>query len=367
MVETGGWVPDVRKIAVVRANSLGDFVFALPALDALRSAYPDAEIVLLGLDWHARFLAGRPGPVDRVVVVPPYGGVSVWEGTPEDPAEQERFFASMAAERFDLAVQIHGGGLHSNPFTRRLGARLTAGLKTPNAVALDRWVPYVYSQKEVARYLEAVALVGAPPRGLEPRIAVTPADLAEANRLVPDTGLPLVALHPGAVDSERRWPPEKFASVGDALAAAGARVVVTGTASEGKLVRAVIETMRGEALDLCGRTTLSGLAGLLSRCAVVVANDTGPLHLAAAVGAATVGIYWGYNLLNAGPLTRARHRPCIGWRVDCPTCHANRVLQACADRSSLIADVAVERVVAAALELLTAAGDGSQGNHALVA
>lgn len=61
---------DVRRIAVLRANAIGDLVFALPALDALRAAYHQAEIVLLGLPWHADFLAGRPGPIDRVEVVP---------------------------------------------------------------------------------------------------------------------------------------------------------------------------------------------------------------------------------------------------------------------------------------------------------
>src|SRR5439155_12340988 len=59
--------PGVEKIAVLRANALGDFIFALPALDALRAAYPAAELVLLGAPWHARLLTGRPGPVDRAV------------------------------------------------------------------------------------------------------------------------------------------------------------------------------------------------------------------------------------------------------------------------------------------------------------
>lgn len=65
-------VPGVRRIAVLRANVLGDFIFALPALEALRAAYPQAEIVLLAKKWHATFLQGRPGPVDRVVAVPPF-------------------------------------------------------------------------------------------------------------------------------------------------------------------------------------------------------------------------------------------------------------------------------------------------------
>src|SRR5256886_2793542 len=184
-------VPGVRRIAVLRANALGDFIFALPALEALRAAYPQAEIVLLAKKWHAAFLQGRPGPVDRVVAVPPYPGVSEEPGTPgtrhslECSAELEQFFEAMARERFDLAIQIHGGGRYSNPFLLRLGARLTVGLKTPDAAPLDRWVPYLYFQSEVLRYLEVVALVGATTRVLEPRIAVTAQDLAEAERVVP--------------------------------------------------------------------------------------------------------------------------------------------------------------------------------------
>ena len=82
-----GQVSDVLKIAVLRANGLGDFLFILPALEALRAAYPQAEIVLLANAWHASFLAGRPGPIDRVVVVPPSRGVSREPDFAEDSAE----------------------------------------------------------------------------------------------------------------------------------------------------------------------------------------------------------------------------------------------------------------------------------------
>ena len=87
-------VPDIRKIAVLRANGLGDFIFALPALEALRVAYPEAEIVLLGKKWHANFLANRPGPVDRVIVVPVSKGVNEEPGLMENLAEQEQFLRS---------------------------------------------------------------------------------------------------------------------------------------------------------------------------------------------------------------------------------------------------------------------------------
>ncbi|MBX6313693.1 MAG: glycosyltransferase family 9 protein [Isosphaeraceae bacterium] len=346
-------VEGVRKIAVLRANALGDFLFAMPALEALHAAYREAEIVLLGQHWHAQFLAGRPGPVDRVVVVPYGRGIyDPPPGMAEDAEAQERFFDAMTRERFDLAVQLHGGGRHSNPFMLRLGARLTVGLKAPEAPPLDRWVPYIYFQSEILRYLEAVALVGARTDRLEPRLTVLESDLAESRRVVPETEVPLVVLHPGASDPQRRWPPEKFAAVGDALAAAGAHVLVTGIPREQPLVEAVLGAMRAEAQSLCGALSLGGLAGLLARCRVVVSNDTGPLHVAAAVGTATVGIYWCGNLITAGPLSRTRHRPAISWRLECPRCGRNCLEGNCRHPESFVADVATEEVIASALELL---------------
>lgn len=138
MLNLAAPVAEVRKIAALRANGIGDLMFVLPALVALRRAYPRAELVLLGQAWHARFFRGRPGPVDRVIVVPPSRGVNGSETTDDDPAALGRFFAAMQAERFDLASQLHGGGRHSNPFVRRLGARVTAGLKSVDAE--PRWL-----------------------------------------------------------------------------------------------------------------------------------------------------------------------------------------------------------------------------------
>lgn len=356
--------PGIQKIAVLRANAIGDFIFALPALEALRSAYPAAEIVLLGQEWHARFLAGRPAPVDRVVVVPPSRGVNDSAYTPgeENPAELEQFFEKMARERFDLAIQLHGGGRYSNPFVRRLAARLTVGMRTPDAEPLDRWIPYIYFQNEILRYLEVVSLIGASPTALEPRIAVTEADLAESYEVISkEHPQPLVALHPGAGSPRRRWPPEQFAAAGDAMAMAGAHVVVTGHRPEEQpITEQVVSTMQAEAVNLWARLSLGGLAGLLSRCAVVISNDSGPLHLAAAAGAATVGIYWCGNLINAGPVTRTHHRPAISWRLNCPRCNLNTIETTCEHEDSFVADVPSAEVIASALDLLGASNGLAQ-------
>src|ERR671917_940982 len=312
-------VDNVRKIAVLRAGGIGDFIFTLPALHALRAAYPEARITLLGEAWHEELLSGRPGPIGRALAVPRSTGVNGPDtGVDEDEEELERFFARMREERFDLALQMHGGGGYSNPFVRKLGARVTAGTKTPEAVALDRNVPYVYYQSEILRYLEVASLVGARTEDLEPRLPVTDEDLAEAGDAVHEAEGTLVALHPGAGDPRRRWPPEKFAAVGDALAGAGVHVAVVGIEEDRPLIFGIVDAMSHEVHNLCGRLSLRGLAGILSRCAVVVSNDSGPLHLATAVGAATVGIFWGPNFINANPPLRTQHRPALSWRVNAP-------------------------------------------------
>lgn len=345
-------VQDVGKIAVLRANALGDFVFALPALTTLRAAYPTAEIVYLGQPWHTAFLAGRPGPWDRAIAVPPSRGVYDEPDVSEDAAELDRFFEAMQAERFDLAVQMHGGGRYSNPFTRRLGARLAVGPQAADAEPLDRSLPYIYWQNEILRWLEVVSMVGGRVIGLEPCLAVTAADVDESRAVVPEQGRPLVALHAGAGDPRRRWPTAKFAAVGDALAEAGAHVVLTGAGMESPLAEAILAAMAAPAQDTTGRLSMGGLAGLLSRCAVVVSNDSGPLHLAAAVGTATVGVFWFGNLIVAAWPTAARHRAAISWRTRCPECGAGYMASRCEHTASAVGDVEVDEVRGPALELL---------------
>jgi ADP-heptose:LPS heptosyltransferase len=358
----GALVQGVERIAVLRANAIGDFIVSLPALEALRAAYPDAELTLLACDWHRDFLAGRPGPVDRCVPVPPSVGVRD-DRPPAPPAAVEAFLADMRARRFDLAVQLHGGGRHSNRFVRGLGARVTIGSRGPDAPPLDRWVPYTGYQPEVLRFLEVVGLAGAAPVTLEPRIQVTAADRAEAARALSEGGrdAPLVALHPGAKDPRRRWPLEKLAGVGAELAAKGARLLVIGDAGERELAARVVAGLGGQAADLSGRLSLGGLAALLQRCTLLVGNDSGPVHLAGAVGTATVAVYWCVNLLNAGPLSRTRRRALVSWRQHCPLCGADATRGGCPHPASFVAEVEAAEVAAEALDLLEREGGAANG------
>lgn len=355
MTPAGPLVEDVERIAVLRGNALGDLVVALPALESLRAAYPNAAITLLGRAHHAALLgSGRASPVDRVVSLPE--GAIGDEATTDPALDRPAMLQWLADERFDLAIQMHGGGRNSNAFLRALGARVTAGSRTPDAPELDRWVPYEHYQWEVARYLEVVGLVGAPPVAIEPHLAVSPDDLDAVAAALPELGTDAyVVLHPGATDPRRRWPVECFAEVGRHLAAAGERIVITGVASEAPLTAALRDALRSETDEppiVAEGLDLPALIGLLAEASVVVSNDTGPLHLAMAVGTPTVGIYWVGNLINAGPFTRRLHRPLVSWRVDCPVCGAGVRQPRCEHDPSFVDDVPVAAAIEAAGALL---------------
>lgn len=361
----GSLVDGVSRLGVLRASALGDFVQALPAFEALRAAYSAAELVLVGTPTHAALVAGRSSPVDRVIPLPvgalwhtgralrAHGdAASPVAGAPPEirPAE---IIQTLRAERFDLVVQLHGGGGETNPVAAALEAPVTAGAVAPGARPLDRSIPFVHYQSETLRALEVVGLVGAPPVTLEPRLAVTAADRAAAAQVLRGDARWAV-LHPGASDPRRRWAPERFAAVGDDLARRGLSVAITGVGrDEADIASEVAAWMRTTPAVLVDRLSLPALVGVLATARLVVANDTGPLHLAAAVGTPTVGIYWFGNLITGAPPFRARTRPVVAWRPSCPACGADATeTRGCDHGVSFVDDVGVDAVESAIEELL---------------
>ena len=344
-------LPNVKKIAVLRALGLGDFIVSLPALEALRAAYPDAEIVYLGAKWLLSFARGRKLPFDRVVGVPESRGVNDKGGCNENQLELDLFFKEMQLEKFDLAIQLHGGGRNSNPFIKKMGSRLTIGMKTQDALPLDLWIPYAVYQPEIMRYLEVVSLVGARPVSYEPQISLEREDLEEIRPCLKQEKS-MALLNPCCVDSRRRWAPEKFAEVADWLLYQGMEVFLNGTADESFLCHQVVAGMKGKAIDLSGKLSLGGLLGLLSKMSLMVSNDSGPLHAAYALGTPSVGIYWFLNYIHFGPFTAERNTPVISWQMECSVCGKNNFKDSCLHGDSFVDGIGVEEVIGAASSLL---------------
>ena len=344
-------LPDVSRIAVLRANGVGDYVVAEPALAALRAAYPHAEITLLGAAHTRPLVEDRPGPCDRYVQVPLTRGVRVGPDPDAPPEVLEAWCAEQRAYRYDLAVQLHGGGRNSNALLLRLGARHTAGAATPDAPKPDRWVPYTAYQHDTLRWLEVVATVGAAPLRFEPEVAVTAADLAESRSVLPPDGRPIVTVHPGATDPRRCYPEERLGAVARTLADRGARVVVLGGPAETDRVARVVQGVGRDVETVVGGTSLGGLLGTLRRSSLLLANDSGPRHLAGAVGTPTVAVFTYANLADVAPLARTWHRMTVSWTSACAGC-GRRVLDGpCDCRQSATWDVPEAEVRDLAVEL----------------
>jgi ADP-heptose:LPS heptosyltransferase len=295
---------------VFRALKLGDMLCAVPAFRALRAAFPEAQIVLAGLPWAAEFVDCYRGFLDGFREFPGYPGL------PEREPEVERlptFLKAMQAEQFDLCVQMHGSGGITNGLIARFGAGQNAGFFEPGTVCPDpsTFIPYPDWGLELRRLLRLLEHLGIAPRGEHLEFSLRDEDIRGARQMCESYGLKpheYACIHPGASLPGRRWPPARFADVASALANDGLEIVLTGSAGELELTRAVARAMPFSPIDLAGRTPLGPLAALLSQAQLLVCNDTGVSHLADALGVPSVVISTGNNPERWAPIDQRLHR-----------------------------------------------------------
>lgn len=300
----------LRKVALVRASRLGDFICATPAFRALQVALPQAEITLIALPY-VRELVARSPHLDRFEAFPGFPGIAEQFF---DARRATDFFQRMQAERFDLAVQLHGSGVYANPFTLLLGAHMTAGFVRAGDPAgrLDAALPLPKRGREVQRVLALPHFLGAPDCGEETEYPLWPEDHATAEALLTGTVRPLIGLHPSARDVDKTQPPALFAAVGRELQRIhGGTVVVLGDQAAASSTTAVADMLGGPCLpclNLVGKTPLGLLGAVIARLSVLVTNDSGPAHIAYALGTPSVTIFSQTDPEEWGPAPSGSHR-----------------------------------------------------------
>ncbi|WP_298741255.1 glycosyltransferase family 9 protein [uncultured Chitinophaga sp.] len=291
---------NINKIAILRALQLGDMLCMIPAVRAIKKAYPQAEITLLGLPGKENFVQRFNHYFSRLL---PFPG---WPGLPEqeaDPAGIARFLLDAQQEQFDLVLQMQGSGAHTNDCCFLLNGRITAGLR-----AAGVWAPnetlfplMTESEHEILRLLKIVHALDIPIDGTALEFPIHAEEYAGAGMIMELLNLQAgnyICLHPGARDPRRRWSAAHFAAVGDALAAMGHTIVVTGAAEEAALTQAVTAQMQYPAIDLvaqAGQTTIGEMAALIQSSQLLLSNDTGVSHIAAALCIPSVIIFSDYS------------------------------------------------------------------------
>jgi len=310
-----------RRIAIMRALQLGDLLVAVPAFRAIRARFPSAEITLIGLPWAREFVYRYRQYIDRFVEFAGYPGI---KEMPVDLDRTQHFLAEQRAYGYDLVIQMHGAGQTSNAFVLELNGKVTVGYYEGKPPAgLTPGAPYPHNKHEIWRNLGLAALLGC--STLDPRLdfPLFDEDHAEAASLLrslPHAGRPWIALHPGSRPLARRWPPTYFAAVADELARQfNAQILLTGSPGEEQTVQTVMDHMRAPSQNLVGKTSLGGLAALMSKLDLFISNDTGPAHVACAVDTLSITIFGPADYQRWAPLDQARH-PSVRRPVACSPC-----------------------------------------------
>jgi lipopolysaccharide heptosyltransferase II len=363
-----------RRILCVRLDSLGDVLMCTPAMRALRQAVPGRTLTLLG----------SPSGVAAQPFIPELDDAIAWDApwmkatglkaaglkatVPRAHTSGPALIATLAARAFDAAVIFTTYTQSALPAAllcqlAGIPLRLAHCRENPYDLLTD-WIPdpepATLVRHEVQRQLALVQRVGC--RSAEPGLTFVPrpADFAAARMRLSAAGVapdrPWILLHPGASAASRRYPPAHWAHVLRLLAdVPRLPLVLTGSAAEAELVDTIQFASAVPAISLAGRLSLGELGAALQLAAVAVTNNTGPAHMAAAVGTPVVDLY---------ALTNPQHTP---WHVrnrvlfhdvPCRFCYKSTCPQG---HQACLAGVAPQRVAAAVRELLGAAQPPAPG------
>jgi lipopolysaccharide heptosyltransferase I len=312
------------RILLIKLSSLGDVIHALPTLEALRSLYPEGHITWLVEDTNAPVVAGHPA-LDEVWPVPrPRSGNGLFGKNLLKMLQTAR---RLREAPFDLVIDLQGlmksalwVALARSP--RKVGYDRTRELSY--LPLTERLIPYDPEAHAVWRYLNVARHLGAPAGPPRFRLGLSlPEDLSRLVSLA--TGQPLAVLHPGARWPTKLWPGAYWAHLAGWLAhEKGFQVVITGSAADREMVADIAAQTGAPLINLAGRTSLAELAALLQRARLAVTTDTGPMHLAAALGTRVVALFGPTAPWRTGPFGEGHEvvrleMPCSPcFRRDCP-------------------------------------------------
>jgi heptosyltransferase-1 len=306
------------RILLIKLSSLGDVIHTLPTLEALRSLYPQGHITWLVEDTNAPVLAGHPALDEVWPVARPRLGKGRFL---ENLQQAIRVARRLREEPFDLVIDLQG--LLKSAFwvalargKRKLGYDRTREF---SYLALtDRLAPFDPEAHAVWRYLNLARHLGAPATPPRFRIGITQPD--ELRHLAPlKPGQPLAVLHPGARWPTKLWPAAHWARLAEWLARdRGFQVVITGSSGDQELAREIVALAEVPVLNLAGRTSLEELAALLQKAQVAVTTDTGPMHLACALGTPVVALFGPTAPWRTGPFGEGH--AVVRLKIPCSPC-----------------------------------------------
>ncbi len=307
-----------RRILITRMKFIGDVVLTTPVVRSVRNAFPDAYLAYLG-EKEAVSLLERNPCLDEIIP---------FDFSRPSALEQVRIARLLHRRRFDLAIDLFG-----NPRTALLtflsGAPTRVGPKRALRGRLytlqvaDDGAP----KSAIEFHNQFIRAVGIEPTARRTEIILSEAELEEARMMLRSGGDPaaagqtVIGLHPGASWPAKRWLPERFAALADLAAEKiGAHVVVTAGPGDSDTVETVRRHARSD-LHIVQSPSLRRLAAITAQCSAYVSNDAGPMHIAAAVGTPTIGLFGPGEEQVWFPYDRSEGHQVLRKDVPCHPCH----------------------------------------------
>ncbi|MBI4707419.1 MAG: lipopolysaccharide heptosyltransferase II [Candidatus Omnitrophica bacterium] len=338
-----------KRILIVRTDRIGDVLLSTPVIRSMRDAYPNAYIVMMASPYAKEIVEGNPD-LDEVIIYDKDIKHKSWRNS-------IKFSQKLKKKKFDLALILH-------PTNRVHLITFFAGI--PKRVGYGRKLGFLLTDKikhikqfgerhELDYTLDLVRYLGINP---QEKTLFMPIKL-ESEQWVDEVfeksgikkGEKLLAIHPAASCPSKIWPVERFAELADKLVEKYEfKVLVVAGAKDASLARSVIKLMKNQAIDLSGKTSVSQLASVLKRCQLFISNDSGPVHIASAVGTPVISIFgrnqkglspqrWG----PVGPKDKFLHK-----EVGCVQCLAHN----CKKEFACLKAITVDSVIAAAETIL---------------
>ncbi len=340
---------EFKRILIVRTDRIGDVVLSTPVIKALRDGFPQAYITMMVSPYAAGVVEGNPY-LDEVIVYDKDKEHKSWWSS-------FNFCRELSRRKFDLAVILH-------PTNRAHLLAFLAGI--PRRVGYDKKLGFLLTDKllhskqlgekhEIGYNLDLVRVLGLDPKDCLPFVPIKPEAEAWANQELAAAGIKktekILVIHPGASCPSKIWPPDRFAASGDRLIERyGFKAVIISGPKDIGLADDLEKMMKHSALNLAGKTTVEQMASILKRSRLFISNDSGPVHIASALGVPVVSIFgrsqaglspkrWGPS----GSNSRILHR-----EVGCIECLAHN----CVKGFACLKAITVEDVMMAVSELL---------------
>jgi lipopolysaccharide heptosyltransferase II len=335
-----------KRILLSRMKFIGDVVLTTPVIRSVRNAFPDAYIAYMAEAQAASLLEQNPCLNE---VIPFDFARPTWR-------EQLRVAALLRRRRFDLAIDLFGNP-RSALLTYLSGAHTRVGLDRPGRGRL-----YTVRVRDEAGFKTAINFhmqflraIGIPQTSARTEIFLTEDERVLARHLLADavqgTG-PVVGLHPGATWPAKRWLPERFADVAQKVRQRlGAQVIFTAGPNDHDVIQLVQQSTKTKIPVFTG-LPLRQLAALLSQCSAYVANDSGPMHMAVAVGTPTIGIFGPGEENIWFPYPQAEGNIPLRHEVSCHPCHLDFCNRGEAEFMQCMTGLSSESVVTAVEQCL---------------